>query len=127
MLKDYPNVCLYKTNGKDLSLFPEGKFDFVFSLFVFQHLEKEDTYLYLTEIFRVLKGGGSSYLQFPNFLADWHFENFQKVAKEFGSNGAAKMRYYTLPEVRKMLECAGFNIEKLTENESIIAIVSKKA
>jgi ubiquinone/menaquinone biosynthesis C-methylase UbiE len=45
-LKEYNNVFLYKTNGRDLSIFPDNKFDFVFSILVLQHLEKEDAYIY---------------------------------------------------------------------------------
>ena len=39
-------MYIYKTNGKDLSLFPDEKFDFVFSIIVLQHLEKEDAVFY---------------------------------------------------------------------------------
>lgn len=40
------NVYFYKTNGRDLSIFPDNKFDFVFSIIVLQHLAKEDAYIY---------------------------------------------------------------------------------
>jgi len=40
------NLYFYKTNGRDLSIFPDNKFDFVFSIIVLQHLAKEDAYIY---------------------------------------------------------------------------------
>lgn len=46
-LRDYKNVFFYKNNGKDLSIFPDDKFNFVFSIItLLQHMEKEDVYIY---------------------------------------------------------------------------------
>lgn len=45
-LKGIKNVFFYRGNGRDLSIFPDDKFDFVFSLLTLQHLEKEDAYIY---------------------------------------------------------------------------------
>ena len=44
-LKNYKNVFFYKNNGKDLRIFPDNAFDFVFSILTLQHLEKEDAYI----------------------------------------------------------------------------------
>lgn len=46
-LKDINNVFFYKTNGRDLSIFEDNRFDFVFSTIVLQHLAKEDAYIYI--------------------------------------------------------------------------------
>jgi 2-polyprenyl-3-methyl-5-hydroxy-6-metoxy-1,4-benzoquinol methylase len=46
-LKDINNLFFHKTNGRDLSIFPDNKFDFVFSILVLQHIEKEDAYIYI--------------------------------------------------------------------------------
>jgi ubiquinone/menaquinone biosynthesis C-methylase UbiE len=40
------NLYFYKTNGHDLSIFPDCKFDFVFSILVLQHIAKDDAYIY---------------------------------------------------------------------------------
>ena len=45
-LENYDNVHFIKNNGRDLSIFEDNKFDFVFSILVLQHLEKEDAYIY---------------------------------------------------------------------------------
>jgi ubiquinone/menaquinone biosynthesis C-methylase UbiE len=44
-LRNYRNVFFYVNNGKDLRIFPDNMFDFVFSIRTLQHLEKEDAYI----------------------------------------------------------------------------------
>jgi len=46
-LKGHKNVFFHKNNGRDLSIFPDNTFDFVFSIITLQHLEKEDAYIYI--------------------------------------------------------------------------------
>ena len=106
-LKDYKNVFFYFNNGKDLRIFPDNKFDFVFSILTLQHLEKEDAYIYITEMHRVLKPNGRIYLQFPNFISDKVFKWFVDYAKK-GSRHIARVRGYTVPEVEKIMTSIGF-------------------
>jgi len=54
-----PNAFPQVGSGSDLSLYPTGKFDFVYSYAVFQHVPSRDVvFNYLREAFRVLKPGG---------------------------------------------------------------------
>ncbi len=58
-LKDTPNACPHHGTGSDLAIFPDGKFDFVYSYAVFQHIPSKDVvFHYLREARRVLKTGG---------------------------------------------------------------------
>jgi SAM-dependent methyltransferase len=58
-LRATPNAHPHLTAGSDLSLFPGGKFDFVYSYAVFQHIpSREVVFQYLREARRVLKPGG---------------------------------------------------------------------
>src|SRR4051794_31134505 len=58
-LRDTPNAHPHHTSGSDLSLFPDEKFDFVYSYAVFQHIpSREVVFSYLREARRVLKPGG---------------------------------------------------------------------
>lgn len=124
-LKDHANVFLHKNNGKDLSLFSDNKFDFVFSIITLQHLEKEDAYVYIKEIHRVLKRGGKAQMQIPNFLSDEVFKWFVGYANK-GSKHIARVRGYTEPEVEKMLHFVGFQkLELNSEGDDIIAVASK--
>ncbi len=56
--KDFKNVNFFVNNGKDLKLFEDNKFDFVYVHLLFQHLTKKNTLNYIKEVHRVLKKGG---------------------------------------------------------------------
>ncbi len=58
-LKNTPNAFPHHGTGSDLALFPDEKFDFVYSYAVFQHIPSKDVvFHYLREARRVLKTGG---------------------------------------------------------------------
>lgn len=109
-LTDCDNVYLIKNNGKDLSIFADEKFDFAFCLEFLQHLEREDAYNYLKELFRVLRSGGIVYLQFSNLLSEYHHAHLVENSQD---SDIARMRYYSKTEVRKILKSIGFSISNL--------------
>jgi ubiquinone/menaquinone biosynthesis C-methylase UbiE len=58
-LRDTPNAHPHHGSGSDLKLFPDEKFDFVYSYAVFQHIPSREVVLeYLREARRVLKTEG---------------------------------------------------------------------
>jgi SAM-dependent methyltransferase len=58
-LRDAPNARPHRGSGADLELFPDNRFDFVYSYAVFQHIpSREVVFRYLAEAWRVLKPGG---------------------------------------------------------------------
>jgi SAM-dependent methyltransferase len=58
-LHDTPGAHPHHTSGSDLRLFPDARFDFVYSYAVFQHIPSRDVvFNYLREAYRVLKPGG---------------------------------------------------------------------
>jgi SAM-dependent methyltransferase len=58
-LRDTPNAHPHCSSGSDLAMFPDEKFDFVYSFAVFQHIpSREVVFSYLREARRVLKTGG---------------------------------------------------------------------
>src|SRR5579872_586401 len=58
-LRDTPNAHPHHGSGSDLKLFPDEKFDFVYSYAVFQHIPSRNVVLeYLHEARRVLKTDG---------------------------------------------------------------------
>jgi len=124
-LREHANVFLHRGNGKNLSLFQDGKFDFAFSILTLQHLEKEDAYIIIKEIYRVLKRGGKAYLQVPHFLSDKVFKWFVTYANK-DSKHIVRVRGYTEPEVERILRFVGFEkLELNFEGDDIIAVASK--
>jgi ubiquinone/menaquinone biosynthesis C-methylase UbiE len=119
-LSGQSNIFLQKLNGTDLRCYHDNKFDFVFTMLVLQHMEKEDAYVYLKEIYRVLKKGGKVFLQFPNLLSIYYFDkSFVEYAKH-GYRSITRVRPYTLPEVRKILESIDFEIESITDDGTFL-------
>jgi len=58
-LRSVPNAHPHRSSGADLSEFPAGMFDFVYSYAVFQHIPSRDVvFNYLRESRRVLRTGG---------------------------------------------------------------------
>lgn len=58
-LEAYPNAHLYRNNGTDLSVVPDVRFDFAFSVIVFQHIPSQPIVEnYLREVHRLLRPGG---------------------------------------------------------------------
>ena len=58
-LRQTPNAHAHHSSGSDLAMFPDEKFDFVYSYAVFQHIpSREVVFSYLREARRVLKTGG---------------------------------------------------------------------
>jgi SAM-dependent methyltransferase len=83
--------------------FPGESFDFVLSLDVWSH-EGVDDALAAHETHRVLRSGGRLILNLAAF-------GFLKGAHDYATDVT---RRYTRPEVRALLEGAGFTIEQLT-------------
>lgn len=58
VLAGRPNVFLYKNNGMDLSVLGDLKFDFAFSIVVFQHIPRREVVeSYVREVHRLLRPG----------------------------------------------------------------------
>jgi SAM-dependent methyltransferase len=59
--------CRFEVNARpDLSLFPDCKFDLVYSNLVLQHMPPELSRSYMAEFVRVLKPGGVAVFQLPS-------------------------------------------------------------
>ena len=64
-LREVENVSTFETSGVDLSLFPSGHFQLVYSYVVFQHMPRPVFDRYLEEINRVLAPNGFLVFQLP--------------------------------------------------------------
>lgn len=65
-LNSHGERCTYETNARaDLSLFPEPRFDLVYSNIVLQHISPRYARRYLQEFVRVLRPGGVLVFQLP--------------------------------------------------------------
>jgi SAM-dependent methyltransferase len=106
-LEGVQNVHFTRTDAKNLRAFQDETFDLCFSFHCLQHMEKENAWLVLGEIFRVLKKGGVAKLHFPSFTSDTYFSLF-KDEKHWSDN--SRVRGYTIPELEKMATAVGFQL-----------------
>src|SRR5262245_46241457 len=62
-----PSRCVYHLNvARDLSIFPDASFTFVFSTLVLQHIAPHDSKRYIRELLRVVAPGGLLVFQVPS-------------------------------------------------------------
>jgi ubiquinone/menaquinone biosynthesis C-methylase UbiE len=120
-LSHLSNVHLHHGNGYDLGLFEDGRFDLVFSSFVFQHMPKTIAFNYMTEAARVLKPGGVFRLQVPNLLREEHLAAFRHFAQPYFAENPYPMNFYSPPELVRMLEAAGFGVTDLDDYMVVVA------
>jgi SAM-dependent methyltransferase len=71
--KDEKNVHFIWNNSKDLSIFPDAMFDYVYERLMFIHVPKETILGYIHEMFRVLKPTGV--LNIPDLPSSKHLVN----------------------------------------------------
>ena len=126
-LRSFKNCHLYRQDFKKCSAFSNDSFDLVYSFYVLQHMEKEDAYLSLLLMRRILKPKGILYLQFPDFTSDHFFSLFEKYASS-GSKYGARVRAYTKPEIERLFQGAGLEImEYVKEDENLYVTGTKPA
>lgn len=114
------NVKLLEGNGRDLDVLGDGTIDFAYSLLVLQHMDKNDAYVYLKELFRVLRDGGTALLNFPNILSESFLRDFAYVSLiPQEERDVEKVRSYTKEEVEKIVASVGFRIEEIRADEYI--------
>jgi ubiquinone/menaquinone biosynthesis C-methylase UbiE len=96
---------------------PSGTVDLAYSFLVLQHVEREDAFLLLEELRRVVRPTGTVVLTFPNLLSDTYLECFRQYARAGVSTLRNRARVYTPQEVERIMTAAGFEptIEAATE------------
>ena len=84
-------------DGRQLP-FADGSFDVVFSYSVLQHLAKPDVRVVVSEIRRVLRPGGTAWIELPNARGPLNL--VRQAGRGFSEGSGADVRYWTLAELR---------------------------
>ena len=90
---------------------PDASVDLAYALLVLQHLEREDAFVLLEELRRVLRPEGRLIVTFPNLLSDTYLDAFLRYAHSGEVANPARARMYTPEEVVRVLTAAGFATE----------------
>ena len=98
--------------------------DLVYSILVLQHLEKEDAFLLMRDVVRMLAPGGRALLMFPNILSDDYLRSFIQCAERgrVAIDNSARPHFYTPPEVERVVLAAGFRSVEVTEAPNMVAL-----
>ncbi|HVM67844.1 MAG TPA: class I SAM-dependent methyltransferase [Acidimicrobiales bacterium] len=120
-LREVPNVRFARCVDTDIPDVPTASVDLVYALLVLQHLEREDAFLLLEELRRVLKPGGTLFVTFPNLLSDTYLSAFLEYARRGETANPARARMYTPQEVARILPAAGFDAD-IEADVEIVAV-----
>ncbi len=120
-LNDFHNIYLSHVNGRDLSLFVNDFFDFIFSYVTFQHIPRRYLDDIFREVYRVLKTKGIFTFQMQ-FRED-------NPREEPPDNDYRTIRYYTPEMLHTMCNRAGFrvlSVEKPRKKEGYLYATATK-
>ena len=94
-LRDLTNVKYAHCHDVTFADVPSGSVDMAYSLLVLQHLEREDAFLLLEELRRVIRPTGTVILTYPNLLSDTYLAGFVDSAHRGDPTAIARARIYT--------------------------------
>jgi cyclopropane fatty-acyl-phospholipid synthase-like methyltransferase len=104
-LEEIKNVKLIRTSGKDLKLFENNSFDFVYSFVVLQHIPRKFVRNYFKEVSRILDERGFFVFQMP-------ISTEENKPPEPPDSDFRTVRFYSLEEVNMICRSNGLNIAK---------------
>lgn len=105
----------------------DGSVDLLYSILVLQHLEKEDAFLLMRDVVRMLAPGGHALLMFPNILSDEYLDSFIQCAEKGREciDNSARPHFYTPPEVERVTRAAGFVSVEVKDGHNMLALCTK--
>jgi SAM-dependent methyltransferase len=118
-LKDHTNAGFTELQRSSLQPLADASFDKAYCVAVFIHMDKEDFYLYLEDLARVLKPGGLLYFDVWNMASEvgWRRYAFEieqhRAADPAARKDVARNQFSCPEEVRVYLDRAGFDLALL--------------
>jgi ubiquinone/menaquinone biosynthesis C-methylase UbiE len=124
-MSGHANVSYALCRDVEIPDVPTGSVDLAYSFLVLQHLEREDAFLLLEELHRVVRPGGVVVLTYPNLLSDVYLQSFLDYAHRRASAERERARIYTPQEVDRLLQAAGFEVEDVQPDTEILVIARR--
>lgn len=104
-LNEFENIKLFRTGGKDLCMFDDNSFHFIYSYVVFQHIPRKFVHNYFKEVARIIDKDGCFVFQMPMLEED-------KKPQEPPDSDFRTVRYYSLEEVHMLCRSKGLDVVK---------------
>jgi ubiquinone/menaquinone biosynthesis C-methylase UbiE len=129
-LETVDNVTLHALARNDLSVLEDASIDKAYSIAVFCHLDKEDLFNYLRELRRVVKPGGTIFVETWNMSHPigwkrWQYEADNWLEMDHSQRkDVARNQFCTPEEFRLYVEKAGFEVNRLYYDSVWIQVVA---
>ncbi len=131
-LADRENVSFHKLTGSSLSMLDDNSIDKAYSIAVFCHMDKEDLYLYLQELHRVIRPGGMIFVETWNLSSPvgwrrWQYEpKVWKRSDQTQRKDVARNQFCTPDEFEFYISQAGFQVlANFNESQSVQIVAGK--
>jgi predicted SAM-dependent methyltransferase len=137
-IENWSGQCDYVLDARDLSIFPDNRFELVYSRQMLEHIAEWDTLPALKEWRRVLKPGGKVRISVPDlaqvfycWLIDKSIEEHTALNNIYGKLYPRNHRYerrqhltgFTFVRLKRLLEEVGFVDVVQLEDEKLILLV----
>ena len=127
------NVDFHRLQRSSLEMFEDNRFDKAYSIAVFCHMDKEDLYLYLQELHRVVRPGGVIFVETWNLShpVGWHRWSYEPLVWSRADQGkrkdVARNQFCTAEEFELYVTHAGFEtLANFNESQSVQIIAGKE-
>jgi len=126
------NIEFHQLHRSSLEMIPDASIDKAYSLAVLCHMDKEDLFLYLAELYRVLAPGGIIYvdtwnLAHPTGWNRWQYEvRFWQGADQTQRKDIARNQFCSPDELALYAEKAGFDLLANFDDSHWLQLVAGK-
>ena len=112
------NPALTFEQGDMLRLqFPDSTFAGITAFYSLIHIERARVSESLAELFRVLSKGGHLLISFHAGEGEVHVDQYHSQSEQHGPKIALHVTFFSLEEMRRNVEVAGFSIEESPDRE----------
>ena len=131
-LSGLDNVDFHRLDRSSLEMFEDNSFDKAYSLAVLCHMDKEDLFLYLEELRRVLKPGGLLYvdtwnLANPTGWKRWEYEvRFWQKSNQAERKDIARNQFCSPDEIALYARHAGLDILACFDDSHWLQLIAGK-
>lgn len=131
-LKDKPNARFHQLTHSRLDMLEDASIDKAYSIAVFCHMDKEDLYLYLQDLNRVVRPGGLIFVETWNLVhpVGWRRWEYEPLvwdkADQTERKDVARNQFCTPEEFELYVRHAGFQpLRTFAESQSVQIVAGK--
>jgi SAM-dependent methyltransferase len=99
------------------SAVPDCCVDFSFAYGVFEHVELDDSWELLREMFRVLKPDGNVWFNFDTLATPGGLAHFKRERERLGPEQRSVFRFHHPDDIRRLAQDVGFELSRLEQGE----------